>query len=102
MSDQAVDLGAIRGDWEFHARYVTNAMDQTLKRVQKTWRSLKAQAPAAGVVPIDSELMEQFLEACRHTRALTDDILLMQETKPAKPGAMAKKRPGKKKSRAHK
>jgi hypothetical protein len=99
MSEQVVDLGAIRGDWDFHARYVTNAMEQTLKRVHKTWRSLKAQAPDAGLVPMDSELMEQFLEACRQTRALTDDILLMQETKPAK---AAKKSPGRKKSRAHK
>jgi hypothetical protein len=102
MSEQAVDLGAIRGDWDFHARYVTNALEQTLKRVHKTWRSLKAQAPAAGLVPMDGELMEQFLEACRQTRALTDDILLMQETRPAKAGKAAKKSPGRKKSRAHK
>jgi hypothetical protein len=83
MSDTGVDLSAIRGDWDFHARYVTNALDQTLKRVAKSWRALKAKAPAAGQVPVDDALMEEFIEACRQTRALTDDILLLQENRPA-------------------
>jgi hypothetical protein len=34
-------------------------------------------------VPVDGDLMEEFIEACRQTRALTDDILLLQETRPA-------------------
>ncbi len=96
MSEQQPDLGAIRGDWDFHARYVTNAMDRTLKRLHKTWRTLKAQAPAAGQVPMDGELMSEFIEACRQTRALTDDILLMQETRPKK----AKAAPRRRKARA--
>lgn len=83
MSEAGVDLSAIRGDWDFHARYVTKALDQTLKRVAKSWRALKAKAPAAGQVPVDGALMEEFIEACRQTRALTDDILLLQETRPA-------------------
>lgn len=84
MSEHTVDLSQIRGDWHFHCRYVTNAMDQTLKRLLKDWRALKAQAPVAGEVPMDGPLMEEFLEACRQTRALTDDIRLMCEAQPAK------------------
>lgn len=84
MSEPVVDLGAIRGDWNFHARYVTNALEQTLKRTNKLWRALKAKSPADGEVPMDDVLMEEFVEACRQTRALTDDVLLLQETKPAK------------------
>jgi hypothetical protein len=102
MSEHGVDLGAIRGDWDFHARYVTNAMEQTLKRVQKTWRALKTKSPVAGQVPVDIELMQEFLEACRQTRALTDDILLLQDTKPARRKESAARRPGKKKARAKK
>lgn len=107
MSEHKVDLSQIRGDWHFHCRYVTNAMDQTLKRLQKTWRALNAQAPAAGEVPVDGALMEEFLEACRQTRALTDDIRLMSEARPAQksqgqPKPAARKQAGKKKGRARK
>jgi len=87
MSEPVVSLSAIRGDWDFHARYVTNSVEQTLKRLQRYWRSLKRKAPAAGLVPMDGELMDEFIEACRQTRALCDDLLLMRETKPAKTGA---------------
>ena len=79
-----VDLGAIRGDWNFHARYVTNALEQTLKRANKLWRDLKASSTTVDEVPMDGDLMEEFIEACRQTRALTDDILLLRDTKPAK------------------
>ena len=102
MSDK-VDLGAIRGDWDFHSRYVSNAMEQTLKRVQKSWKALRKASPAAGQVPVDGDLMEEFIEACRQTRALTDDFLLIQETKPAKRtartegGRARKKKAGRKK-----
>ena len=102
MSEPQVDLGAIAGDWDFHARYVTNSMDQTLKRLHKTWRALKAKSPAAGQVPMDGALMEEFIETCRQTRALTDDILLMQETRPVKRTRSVTRRPGRKKARAHK
>ena len=102
MSEPQVDLGAIAGDWDFHARYVTNSMDQTLKRLHKIWRALKARSPSAGQVPMDGALMEEFIEACRQTRALTDDILLMQDTRPVKRAKSAARRPGKKKARAHK
>lgn len=95
MSDKVVDLGAIRGDWDFHARYVTNAMEQTLKRVQKSWKALKRGSPAAGQVPVHGDLMEEFIEACRQTRALTDDFVLLQETKPARRAAGVRKGAGK-------
>jgi hypothetical protein len=84
MSEHKVDLSQIRGDWHFHCRYVTNAMEQTLKRLQKTWRAVKAKSAAPGEMSMDSALLEEFLEACRQTRALTDDINLMRETQPAK------------------
>jgi hypothetical protein len=84
MSEPTVDLSAIRGDWNYHARYVTNALEQTLKRTQKLWKALKAKSTMAGEVPMDDTLMEEFVEACRQTRALTDDVVLLQETKPAK------------------
>jgi hypothetical protein len=102
MSEQGVDLGAIRGDWDFHARYVTNAMEQTLKRLQKTWRALKAKSPVDGQVEMDTELMEEFVEACRQTRALTDDILLLKDAKPVKRDVASVRRRGSKKARGKK
>jgi hypothetical protein len=84
MTDKTVDLGQIRGDWDFHARYVANAMEQTLKRVNKAWRSLKRAAPAAGQVPVSGAIMEEFIEACRQTRALCDDFPLLEEARPVK------------------
>jgi hypothetical protein len=100
MSEHKVDLSQIRGDWHFHSRYVTNAMDQTLKRLQKTWRALKARAPAAGEVAMDGALMEEFLEACRQTRGLTDDIRLMSEARPAQKAAPKPRKAGRKQARA--
>jgi hypothetical protein len=82
MSDKQVDLGQIRGDWDFHARYVAKAMEQTLKRVNKVWRALKADAPASGQVPVGGEAMAEFIEACRQTRALCDDFQLLNEVRP--------------------
>lgn len=84
MTDKTVDLGQIRGDWDFHARYVANAMEQTLKRVNKSWRSLKRAAPAAGQVPVSGAVMDEFIEACRQTRALCDDFPLLEEARPVK------------------
>jgi len=99
-----VDLGAIAGDWDFHARYVTNSLEQTLKRLNKTWRALKRRAPAEGQVPMEGELMEEFIEACRQTRALTDDVQLMVETRPARKAKAPrrKKAAGTRKARAKK
>ena len=102
MSEPTVDLGAIRGDWAFHARYVTNSLEQTLKRLHKYWRSLKRQAPVAGQVPMDGPLMDEFIEACRQTRALTDDVLLMRETKSTKRARQPARRAAKRKVRSHK
>ncbi len=93
MTDKTVDLGEIRGDWDFHSRYAANAMEQTLKRVNKLWRSLKRAAPKSGQVPVSGPVMDDFIEACRQTRALCDDFSLLEEARPLK-------RPRKKKSTA--
>jgi hypothetical protein len=95
MTDKTVDLGEIRGDWDFHSRYAANAMEQTLKRANKLWRSLKRASPAAGQVPVSGPLMDEFIEACSQTRALCDDFSLLEEARPLK-------RPRKKKSKARK
>ena len=102
MSEHGIDLSAIRSDWGSHARYVTNAMEQTLKRAQKLWRALKKKSPVAGQVPMEGMLTEEFIEACRQTRALTDDILLLKDTQPAKRRESVVKRPIKKTGRARK
>jgi hypothetical protein len=83
VSSDKVDLSQIRGDWDFHSRYVTNAMEQTLKRANKYWRELKKASRKKGQVPVDGELMEEFIEACMQTRALTDDYLILNECKPS-------------------
>jgi hypothetical protein len=80
VSSEKVDLSQIRGDWDFHSRYVTNAVEQTLKRVNKTWKQLKAASRKKGQVPVDGALMEEFMEACAQTRALCDDYLILAET----------------------
>lgn len=98
MTDKPVDLGQIRGDWDFHSRYVANAMEQTLKRVNKLWRNLKRTAPAAGQVPVSGPVMDEFMEACRQTRALCDDFPLLEETRPRKRSGTA----GRKKRKARK
>lgn len=98
MTDKPVDLGEIRGDWDFHSRYAANAMEQTLKRVNKLWRSLKRAAPAAGQVPVSGAVMDEFIEACRQTRALCDDFPLLEEARPLKrkKAASKKRKPGRK------
>lgn len=94
MSSDKVDLSQIRGDWDFHSRYVTNAMEQTLKRLNKDWRELKKKSRKKGQVPVDGELMDEFMEACAQTRALCDDYLILAETQ-----AAPKKKKTKKKAR---
>jgi len=81
VSSDKVDLSQIRGDWDFHSRYVTNAMEQTLKRLNKNWRELKKKSRKKGQVPVDGDLMAEFMEACAQTRALCDDYLILAETK---------------------
>jgi hypothetical protein len=102
VSSDKVDLSQIRGDWDFHSRYVTNAMEQTLKRVNKYWKQLKKAPGKKGQVPVDGELMEEFIEAIMQARAITDDYLILNECKPgAKKVAKKKaaKKPAKKKAK---
>lgn len=84
MSSEEVDLSQIRGDWDFHSRYVTNAMEQTLKRVNKNWAELKKASRKKGQVPVEGELIEEFIEACMQTRSLTDDFSMLAGCQPKK------------------
>lgn len=96
MSSEKVDLSQIRGDWDFHSRYVTNAMEQTLKRLNNDWRELKRKSRKKGQVPVDGELMDEFMEACAQTRALCDDYLILAETQGGPKKKAAKKKTKKK------
>jgi hypothetical protein len=91
VSSDKVDLSQIRGDWDFHSRYVTNAMEQTLKRTNKYWKELKKASKKKGQVPVDGELMEEFIEAVMQARAMTDDYLILNECKPSAKKAGKKK-----------
>jgi hypothetical protein len=91
VSSDKVDLSQIRGDWDFHSRYVTNAMEQTLKRVNKYWKELKKTSKKKGQVTVDGELMEEFIEAIMQARAITDDYLILNECKPSSKKAGKKK-----------
>jgi hypothetical protein len=91
VSSDKVDLSQIRGDWDFHSRYVTNAMEQTLKRTNKYWKELKKASKKKGQVPVDGELMEEFIEAIMQARAMTDDYLILNECKPSAKKAGKKK-----------
>jgi hypothetical protein len=99
VSSDKVDLSQIRGDWDFHTRYVTNAMEQTLKRLLKDWRALKKKPGKKGQVPVDGPLMDEFMEACSQTRAICDDYLILSECKPATKKKTAPKKKAKKKAR---
>ena len=97
MSGDKVDLSQIRGDWDFHSRYVCNAMEQTLKRTNKYWKELKKASKKKGQVPIEGPLMEEFIEACMQTRAITDDFLMLADCQPsAQTKTGAKKKPASK------
>jgi hypothetical protein len=98
VSSEKVDLSQIRGDWDFHSRYVTNAMEKTLKRLNKDWRELKKKSRKKAQVPVDGELMDDFMEACAQTRAMCDDFLVLAETQAA-PKKKAKKKAKKKTSK---
>jgi hypothetical protein len=91
VSGDKVDLSQIRGDWDFHSRYVCNAMEQTLKRANKYWKALKQASSKKGQVPVEGPLMDEFIEACMQTRSLTDDFLILAECQtPAKQKAGGK------------
>jgi hypothetical protein len=102
VSSDKVDLSQIRGDWDFHSRYVTNAMDQTLKRVQKNWKELNKISTKKDQVPVGGQLMEEFIEAVMQARAITDDYVMLAECQPSrkkKANKKATKKTAKKKSK---
>ena len=102
MSNDEVDLSQIRGDWDFHSRYVTNAMEQTLKRVNKYWRELKKAPGKKGQVPVSGELMEEFIEAVMQARSLTEDYRILEDCKPGTKKKAKKKTKKKAKKKAKK
>lgn len=92
MSEGAVDLSQIRGDWKFHMDYLQNAIDQTMKRqVQRwgdlgddeeidnavaeqsrIWGELIANANDKGTIPTADGRIEAFITACRGAKARCD------------------------------
>jgi hypothetical protein len=96
VSSDKVDLSQIRGDWDFHSRYVTNAMNQTLKRVQKSWKALNKASSKKDQVPVGGQLMDEFIEAVMQARAITDDYTMLAECKPSGKKKKTKKKTSKK------
>ena len=92
MSEGAVDFSQIRGDWKFHIDYLSNAIEQTLKRANKDWgqlgddgdidaavklvnerwEELKANANDKGTIPTTDGRLEAFIEAVNATKSLCD------------------------------
>jgi hypothetical protein len=92
MSEGAVDLSQIRGDWKFHMDYLQNAIDQTMKRqVQRwgdlgddeeidnavaeqsrIWGELIANANDKGTIPTADGRIEALITACRGAKARCD------------------------------
>jgi hypothetical protein len=92
MSEGAVDLSQIRGDWKFHMDYLQNAIDQTMQRqVQRwgdlgddeeidnavaeqsrIWGELIANANDKGTIPTADGRIEAFITACRGAKARCD------------------------------
>jgi hypothetical protein len=86
VSEPEVDLSQIRGDWDFHSRYVTNAMEKTLRRLNKEWKALKKASRKKGQVPVDGQLMEDFIESVYQARGITDDYHILADCKPKEKG----------------
>ena len=105
MSEGQVDLSQIRGDWYFHMNYLTNAITQTLKRQkllwdgldsgvrdpdvdeavqqqQKLWGQLIEGSDSKGVIPLADQLLNEYMNACRSTRAVCDGILDKSDSLP--------------------
>jgi hypothetical protein len=102
VSEDKVDLSQIRGDWDFHTRYATNAMEQTLKRAVKDWKALKKASRKKGQVPVEGPLMEEFIEACYQVKGITDDFYVLAECKPGAKKKAKKKAKNKAKKKAKK
>ena len=102
MSSDKVELSQIRGDWDFHSRYVTNAVEQTLKRLNKSWRALNKASTKKGQVPVSGDLMEEFIECCFQIKGLTDDYRILEETASGPKTKKKTKKKAKKKKSAKK
>ncbi len=75
MSSDNLDKGGGKADWETHSlKYVVNAIQSAQKRQQKLWNQLFATRTAAGTMPIDWPLIEEYVEAVRRTHAMMIDL----------------------------
>jgi hypothetical protein len=93
MSESQVDLSQIRGDWAFHMNYLTNAIEQTVKRQLKLmdeagvsageieqlvkkqagiWQAVIADSDSDGVIPTADSRVQEFIEVSRQTKPLCD------------------------------
>jgi hypothetical protein len=69
------DKGSGKADWETHSlRYVVNAIASAQKRQQKLWSQIAATRTAAGLVPVDWPVIEEYVEAVRRTHSLMIDL----------------------------
>lgn len=105
MSEGQVDLSQIRGDWNFHMNYVTNAITQTLKRQKRLWDELEPgvrsadvdeavqqqqnlwsqlidSAGSGGTIPLNDQLLNDYIDACRSSQAVCDGVLDKSDSLP--------------------
>ncbi len=94
MSEGAIDLSQIRGDWKFHIDYLQNAVDRTLERQlrcrgaadgdaaidaavddqARRWADLRAGADGNGTIPTADGQLTAFIAACRDAKPLCDAL----------------------------
>lgn len=75
MSSDVRDKGGGNVDWETHSlKYVLNAIQSAQKRQQKLWNQLFGTRTAAGTIPVDWPLIEEYVESVRRTHALMIDL----------------------------
>jgi hypothetical protein len=95
MDEPDVDFSEIRGDWYFHMAFLVNGMNHTLSRAGKLWAQVGSEvdddeigrlvsqqaalwtqisgaADERGAIRTDGELLTEFIEMCRSTKAPLD------------------------------
>ena len=97
MEAPQVDFSAIRGDWYFHMRFITNAMTRTLERASRMWADVGADLNAdelgrlvqaqhehwsaltadpddKGALKTADPAYQAFIDLCRSTKAPCDAL----------------------------
>ena len=97
MEAPEVDFSAIRGDWYFHMRFLTNAMTRTLERASRLWAEIGAQLNAdevgrlvkaqlerwsalegdldeKGALKTGTPAYQEFIDLCRSTKVSCDAL----------------------------